>query len=219
MCGILCICDGVSVISPGILGVGSGDARQDAAASTGLPPQAADFQEGLSSRGPDSQGHVDLSYGTFSLHFQGTLLQLRGKEPAANPLVHAASGSVLVWAGEIFGGYLPVPDGLNDGQCLLQALVECGKGDTNVGGVPGVLSRIRGPWAVVFWDAGTHTLWFGRDILGGLPMRGTFLSCSQHSCLIHVLFAHHTPCLVVCASWLQAAAACSFPPQPLQTGA
>lgn len=29
-----------------------------------------------------------------------------------------------------------------------------------------VLAEVEGPWAVIYWQARTHTLWFGRDIYG-----------------------------------------------------
>ena len=63
--------------------------------------------------------------------------------------------------GEVFGG-LPVPDGANDGAALMAALGEQGSS------VAGVLSRLRGPWALVYWHAPSQTLWFGRDAVGKL---------------------------------------------------
>ena len=32
--------------------------------------------------------------------------------------------------------------------------------------VPALLSRLRGPWALAYWQASSGTLWFGRDFLG-----------------------------------------------------
>lgn len=29
-----------------------------------------------------------------------------------------------------------------------------------------LLSRLRGPWALMYWHAGSGTLWFGRDCIG-----------------------------------------------------
>ncbi len=39
-------------------------------------------------------------------------------------------------------------------------------GGSGVPRVVEVLSRLRGPWAVLFWEAGSRRLWMGRDILG-----------------------------------------------------
>ena len=61
--------------------------------------------------------------------------------------------------GEIFGG-LAVPEGCNDGHILVEALGAPGAS------VPAVLSRLRGPWAVVYWQAATETVWIGRDPVG-----------------------------------------------------
>jgi hypothetical protein len=88
------------------------------------------------------------------------LLQLRGAAPSASPLVHGASGCVLLFNGQIFGGSLSVPPLANDAQVLLQAL---SRPETDV---PALLSGLRGPWALVFWQAAERILWFGRDPLG-----------------------------------------------------
>ena len=60
-----------------------------------------------------------------------------------------------------------MPEGCNDGQALLGAL-----------GAPGadisaILSSLRGPWAVVHWQARTETLWIGRDPIGKTSRRST----------------------------------------------
>lgn len=34
--------------------------------------------------------------------------------------------------------------------------------------VPVLLSNLRGPWSLIYWQAATRTLWFGRDWLGEL---------------------------------------------------
>lgn len=62
--------------------------------------------------------------------------------------------------GEIFGG-LHIPEGCNDGQVLMQALGQCSTD------VPLFLSELRGPWALMYWQAASGTLWFGRDAIGG----------------------------------------------------
>lgn len=87
------------------------------------------------------------------------MLQLRGAAPSSNPHACPATCTVLVFNGEVFGG-LEVPRGANDGQLLLGALGAPGAE------VPAVLTGIRGPWAVVFWQPATRTLWYGRDPIG-----------------------------------------------------
>jgi asparagine synthetase B (glutamine-hydrolysing) len=32
--------------------------------------------------------------------------------------------------------------------------------------LPVLLSQLRGPWSLIYWQAGSRTLWFGRDWLG-----------------------------------------------------
>ena len=99
--------------------------------------------------------------GSATLCFHGSLLQLRGRAASSSPLTDAA-GSVLLLNGQLFGGGVAVPPGASDAQLLLQALGRAGAE------APGLLSGLRGPWALVYWHAPTRTLWFGRDPLGEL---------------------------------------------------
>lgn len=112
--------------------------------------------------------------GPATLHLSSSLLQLRGSSAVPAPHHHPTTRNILLWNGEIFGG-LDIPPGQNDGSLLLEALstASTAADDTNSEGeeeeespVIEVLSRIRGPWAVVFWQASTSTLWFGRDVMG-----------------------------------------------------
>ncbi|XP_022638895.1 asparagine synthetase domain-containing protein 1 isoform X2 [Vigna radiata var. radiata] len=110
---------------------------------------------------------------TAKLHFFGATLQLRGINPLIQPLVDA-SGNVLVYNGEIFGGF-DLESDCNDTEFLMRTLgeccscascsaghcVECGRSS-----VLGVLSAIKGPWAIIYWQDSSRTLWFGRDGFG-----------------------------------------------------
>ncbi|MED6157287.1 hypothetical protein PIB30_021937 [Stylosanthes scabra] len=110
---------------------------------------------------------------TAQLHFIGATLQLRGTNPLVQPLVDA-SGNVLVYNGEIFGG-LDLASDRNDAEFLMQALgrccscgycatAQCAKSGKST--VPDVLSTIKGPWAIIYWQDSSRTLWFGRDAFG-----------------------------------------------------
>ncbi|KAK7251940.1 hypothetical protein RIF29_35566 [Crotalaria pallida] len=109
------------------------------------------------------------------LCFVGAILQLRGVDPLVQPLVDA-SGNVLIYNGEIFGGH-HLPSDCNDAEFLVRALgkccsccscstggsdcVQCGKNS-----IPDVLSTIKGPWAIIYWQDSSKSLWFGRDAFG-----------------------------------------------------
>ncbi|KAK9788308.1 hypothetical protein WJX73_010668 [Symbiochloris irregularis] len=118
-------------------------------------------QEKLQARGPTAIGwrQVGLPFVAQDL-FAASLLQVRGAEPISSsslPLADKA-GSVLLFNGELFGG-LNVAAGCNDGQALLHEL--CHSDDP-----AHMLSRLLGPWALVYWHAASRRLWFGRDALG-----------------------------------------------------
>ncbi|KAL6294857.1 hypothetical protein ACE6H2_002999 [Prunus campanulata] len=109
------------------------------------------------------------------LHFFGASLQLRGISPIVQPLIDS-SKNILVYNGEIFGG-IDIGGEENDSEVLLRLLGECrscspylhktnnfdGMGE---GSVPDILSRIKGPWAIIYWQESSKTLWFGRDAFG-----------------------------------------------------
>lgn len=126
---------------------------------------------------------LQVQCGCAHLHFHGSLLQLRGAGISSNPLLDAASGNVLLFNGQVFGGQLEVPALANDAQLLLHALCQPSVN------VAAQLTGLRGPWALVFWQQATQTLWFGRDAIGvwGLPPRAVFTS------VLALLHGRHLP--------------------------
>ncbi|KAF2325442.1 hypothetical protein GH714_028736 [Hevea brasiliensis] len=119
---------------------------------------------------------LQVPYSVGQLHFIGATLQLRGRTPVTQPLVDY-SGNILIYNGEIFGG-IHVESDSNDGEILMKTLGRCcscssrehtsacsgsGKGKSSV---LDVLSTIKGPWGVIYWQNSSRTLWFGRDAFG-----------------------------------------------------
>ncbi|KAJ0240393.1 Asparagine synthase family protein [Hirschfeldia incana] len=147
-----------------------------------------DVKSALSQRGPDSvgekkillqpklpacaQGAVSLSVSEASvgaynlenaatsgeLHFIGSTLQLRGTTPIIQPLVDS-SGNILTYNGEVFGG-IELSSYDNDTEVILKSLEKANAL------VPDVLSMIKGPWAIIYWQESSRTLWFGKDAFG-----------------------------------------------------
>ncbi|KAH7445277.1 hypothetical protein KP509_01G000200 [Ceratopteris richardii] len=151
--------------------------------------------EALRKRGPDSMGRLTLHHplnahanglddeSSLVLEFMATTLQLRGREQICQPLKDQ-NGNVLIYNGEIFDGPAIKSDE-NDARVLLSLLGKCcsclchtesvkkdcicstsEKGNNTHTCISEVLSSIRGPWTLVFWQAESEVLWFGRDILG-----------------------------------------------------
>ncbi|XP_010320854.2 uncharacterized protein [Solanum lycopersicum] len=109
------------------------------------------------------------------LQFLGATLQLRGINPIVQPLVDM-SGNILVYNGEIFGGIQMSSDN-NDTEIFMQHLGLCCShvssphNKTHTSGdkqstVPELLSSIKGPWALIYWQSSSRILWFGRDAFG-----------------------------------------------------
>ncbi|CAF2090534.1 unnamed protein product [Brassica napus] len=106
------------------------------------------------------EGTCNLENATTSgeLHFIGSTLQLRGTSPIIQPLVDS-SGNILAYNGEVFGG-IELSSFDNDTEVLLEALEKANAL------VPDVLSMIKGPWAIIYWQESSRTLWFGKDAFG-----------------------------------------------------
>lgn len=126
----------------------------------------------LQRRGPDSTGqHQTLIETRSSSHvhatFLSTVLALRGSTIVEQPLVDEATGSILCWNGEAWsiGGDLVVG---NDSKLVLDKLLEaCANGASqSTSSVVRLLSSIRGPYALVFYNARNHRIYYGRDCLG-----------------------------------------------------
>ncbi|KAK8919033.1 hypothetical protein KSP39_PZI021336 [Platanthera zijinensis] len=119
---------------------------------------------------------VEEMQSTAQLDFIGAMLQLRGLVPVSQPL-EDASGNLLVYNGEIFGG-INIADDSNDLQVLLHELeISCSSDclDFHMNGsckselgksIPDILSAIKGPWAFIYWQERSKTMWFGRDAFG-----------------------------------------------------
>ncbi|XP_064386647.1 asparagine synthetase domain-containing protein 1-like isoform X2 [Halichondria panicea] len=125
----------------------------------------------LKRRGPDAIKEVTLKVGGPSLHLNliGSLLRMRG-DPTPQPHqveVTSATGTHhtnhLLWNGNIFGGGIKIPRGCNDTVILGQELAAQ---EGTVAGLLATLSSICGPWALVYWQESTQSLWFGRDVFG-----------------------------------------------------
>ncbi|XP_061091095.1 asparagine synthetase domain-containing protein 1 [Conger conger] len=135
--------------------------------------------ENLRKRGPCYSQEIrktmttnkDLSYHClFSAH----VLHMRG--PMTPQPVEDDSGNVFLWNGEVFGG-LPVGQEENDTHVLAQHLSHSQLPDE----VLSVLSRVRGPWAFIYYQAAQNCLWFGRDFFG---RRSLLWQCSPEQRLM-----------------------------------
>ncbi|XP_076119408.1 asparagine synthetase domain-containing protein 1 [Alosa pseudoharengus] len=130
-----------------------------------LSPQslvlADQVQKNLINRGPDHSQDVTRTVinTDFKCLFSAHVLQMRGCL-TPQPLQDSA-GNLLLWNGEVFGG-LEVGPEENDTVVLLEHL----SAQEDATGICSVLSRVRGPWAFVYYQVAEHCIWFGRDYFG-----------------------------------------------------
>lgn len=115
--------------------------------------------EHLRRRGPNFRRDLTVHGGRYHCLFSAHVLHMRGLL-TPQPLEDDA-GNVLQWNGEIFSG-LPVGPEENDTAVLSQRLSSC-SGSSEI---LALLSAIRGPWAFIYYQKASHSLWFGRDFFG-----------------------------------------------------
>jgi hypothetical protein len=125
----------------------------------------------LENRGPDATGLHHITVGPqgqkYHATFLSTVLSLRGTAVVDQPLKHDASGSVLCWNGEAWS-IQGQPVTTNDSQSVFALLLDAcaGSAAQSTAAVVHLLSSIRGPYALVFYDAVHSRIYFGRDCLG-----------------------------------------------------
>lgn len=154
----------------------------------------------LRNRGPDSfQAHslqhdarADQADARVSLclTFVSTVLSMRGDHLVSQPLVDAATQSVLCWNGDAWK-IAGQPIQGNDTEVIFNLLLQATKSSSeasvlndSVQNVANVISSISGPFAFVFYDAVNSRLFFSRDCLGrrsllqGCDEQGSLKICS-----------------------------------------
>ncbi|KAJ9607738.1 hypothetical protein H2200_007816 [Cladophialophora chaetospira] len=142
-------------------------------------------KDGLAARGPDSYEELSAvlhaASGDIYLTFISSVLALRGDHIQEQPLYDPLSGSVLCWNGEawkIGGSTIEGNDSARVFDLLLHASQAADRDHRQT--VVKVLQAIAGPFAFVFYDAPTSTIFYGRDRLG---RRSLLLSRDQEKSL------------------------------------
>ncbi|ORZ03877.1 asparagine synthase-domain-containing protein [Syncephalastrum racemosum] len=124
--------------------------------ATPCTPEAWDSLAEINThRGPDAQQTQRLQVANQHLQFFSSVLHLRGPDTVAQPL--CSQGNVLCFNGEIFSG-LPMTLQQNDTEVLLHEI--------QLHGVLETFAKAEGPYAFVYYEAQTQSLWYGRDCLG-----------------------------------------------------
>ena len=123
----------------------------------------------LKARGPDSFRTISVvlkPHGEqYVLTCCSSVLALRGDHIQEQPLVDDVTGSILCWNGEAWK-YRDTLIAGNDSIIVFRALLAAASSSTPTDAIVEALTNIAGPFAFVFFDARSDTLYFGRDRLG-----------------------------------------------------
>lgn len=134
------------------------------------------------------------------IDFFGAMLQFRGLSPVSQPL-EDAFGNLLVYNGEIFGG-INVPNDSNDLEVLLHKLERCCSSDCldfHMNGIcnsepgksiPDIFSSVKGPWAFIYWQEKSKTMWFGRDAFGRRSLLVHWPTCTDSRFILSSVSPH-----------------------------
>lgn len=147
--------------------------------SAGTDALPAFLHHCLCNRGPDHFGQVttrlkapNTDNDDAFLTFTSTVLSLRGDHVTKQPFQEQPSGSVLCWNGEAWRIGGRTVQG-NDGEAVFALLSSARSGNGASDAILEALRSIEGPFAFVYFDAPSKTLYFGRDRLG----RRSLLMC------------------------------------------
>lgn len=133
----------------------------------------------LKRRGPNSSKQLLKSNADYHCLFSGHVLHLRGVL-TAQP-VEDERGNVFLWNGEVFGGIKVAPEE-NDTQIMFNYLSSC----KNESDILSVFSEVQGPWSFIYYQASSHSLWFGRDFFGRRSLLWQFSNLGKSFCLSSV---------------------------------
>ncbi|KAI0009974.1 asparagine synthase-domain-containing protein [Xylariaceae sp. FL0662B] len=144
--------------------------------STGqIPNISSELKQHLQNRGPDHFGQLYRTISAanatanpaFNLCFTSTVLALRGDHIAKQPLESPATDSVLCWNGEAWRiNAQPVSN--NDGEAILAKLTanDASSVEARESHILNTLRSIDGPFAFLFYNFESKSIFFGRDRLG-----------------------------------------------------
>ena len=136
----------------------------------------------LSRRGPDACATFNHASHKFCIRLTAAILQLRGEEMVDSPLM-VANDCAMAFNGEIYRG-LPYQDSTQrDAALLFRALGDAKEESSKIE----LLSGVRGPWAIVYFDMKNENILIGKDIFG------------RRSLLLHIP-DHHDRRLIVCST-------------------
>ena len=167
MCGVLAIVFGADVRWQGDASPGEPSCSFSEETEDSILRRAEWF---LKNRGPDGRARETRTPGGGSLlrlTLTSSLLQTRGQASISNFDISDGEGNVLLFNGEVYDGLPHLGEG-NDGEALLRALGKCETATE----VTSLLSGLRGPWSIVYWQKRTETLFYGRDVIGRRSLLG-----------------------------------------------
>lgn len=141
------------------------DSNRSIVCATGKRTQKNEIDTGircaLCRRGPDASTTFTCIHETYQIFLTATLLQVRGTSAASSPLV-VDEANILAFNGEIYSGLASHYMGQRDSELLFKELTAAATTAQKID----VLSRLRGPWALLYYEKNSGRILLGKDPLG-----------------------------------------------------
>ena len=124
--------------------------------TTSIQPGCSDTRRAMftASRGPDFSNRVTKECDEYVLDMFSSVLQVQGAEICKQQ--SCLNGSYLLWNGE----YLNHSVSDESDTCMIMTMLSMGTSPA------AVLNGVEGPFAFVYYDNTTHSVWFGKDKQG-----------------------------------------------------
>ncbi|XP_073974872.1 asparagine synthetase domain-containing protein 1 isoform X2 [Rhodnius prolixus] len=119
---------------------------------------AKQFKELINNRGPNSYNEIENNIGNgWNSLTLGSVLWTQGGRTSLQP-IRNNSGSFLLWNGDVYHGLPNSGEETCDSELVFAELEQYG--------VLSTVSKISGPYAIIYYDVINNELWFGRDAVG-----------------------------------------------------
>ena len=134
----------------------------------------------LKRRGPKCISKQLLrSHVNYQCLFSGCVLHLR--DVLTPQPVEDGRGNVSLWNRQVFSG-IKVQAEENDTEIVFHYLFSC----KNESDILSLFSKVQGPWSFIYYQASSHSLWFGRDFFGCRSLLWHFSNLGKSFCLSSV---------------------------------
>ncbi|XP_050423030.1 asparagine synthetase domain-containing protein CG17486 [Adelges cooleyi] len=118
----------------------------------------------LQKRGPDVYSTHEIVVNNYTGQFSGNTLWIQGECPTKQPYIDN-KGNILLWNGDVYKWNLPINASIKDSDTKIISDFLCNGGNMEL-----LVTSIRGPYSIIYYDCEQQVLWVGRDPIGRISL-------------------------------------------------